>query len=225
MSPGLRLVAAITVILFLVVAGLLGGLQDLNQTMRKDPVFASALHEVSFPIPGIAGAEPYQAMDLRERFGWASVYLKNAEVPSDGIIMIVSRMNAENVRLDGDFDKAMNREWEKGSYQPLGNVREELLQFREETIYAKVQVFRNDEQALRNQFLVSVPWGEQTVFVQANGPAEQLTLESLQAALNGVVGPAQELTPPEPEVDPGDERNASSGFREGADQEADSKSP
>jgi hypothetical protein len=199
MSSGLRLVAACTVILFLVVAGLLGGLQDLNQSMRKDPVFASELHAVSFPVPGIAGAQPYQAMDLRQRFGWASVYLKSSGNPSDGVIMIISRLPSENVRLDGDFDKAMNREWKAGSFQPLGSVREVNVQFRGQQHFAQLQVFRNDTQALRHQFLVGLPWGGQTVYVQANGPAELLTQASLQEALDGVEGEAQELVPPETE--------------------------
>lgn len=199
MSPGLRLVAACTVILFLVVAGLLGGLQDLNQNLRKDPVFASELHEVSFPIPGIAGAQPYQAMDLRDRFGWASVYLKSSEDPSDGVIMIVSRLPGENVRLDGDFDKGMNREWESGSFEPLGTMREVNVQFRGQQHFAQLQVFQDDAQALRHQFLVGLPWGGQTVYVQANGPAKLLTQASFQQALDGVVGEAQELVQPEPE--------------------------
>ena len=206
MSPGLRLVAACTVILFLVVAGLLGGLQDLNQTMRKDPVFAAELHEVSFPIPGIAGAQPYQAMDLRHRYGWASVYLKSSEVPSDGVIMIISRLPGENVRLDGDFDKAMNREWESGSFKPLGTAREVNVEFRGMQHFAQLQVFQDDTEALRNQFLVGLPWGGQTVYLQANGPADLLNQASLQEALNGVVGEAKELTPPE--LDPEAEAEA-----------------
>jgi len=199
MSPGLRLVAACTVILFLVVAGLLGGLQDLNQQLRKDPVFASELHAVSFPIPGIAGAQPYQAMDLRQRFGWASVYLKSSENPSDGVIMIVSRLPGENVRLDGDFDKGMNREWDEGSFEPLGGVREVNVQFRGVQHFAQLQVFQDDALALRHQFLVGLPWGGETVYVQANGPAELLTQASLQEALDGLDGEAQELLPPEPD--------------------------
>jgi hypothetical protein len=198
MSPGLRLVAACTVILFLVVAGLLGGLQDLNQQMRKDPVLAAEIHAMSFPIPGIAGAKPYGAMDLRQRFGWASVYLKSSEDPSDSVIMIVSRLPGENVRLDGDFDKAMNREWDKGSFKQIGSVREVNLQFRGEQHFAQLQVFQDDAQALRHQFLLGLPWGGQLVYVQANGPAELLTQASLQAALDGVEGDAQELVPPDP---------------------------
>lgn len=192
------MVAACTVILFLVVAGLLGGLQDLNQQMLKDPVFASELHEVSFPIPGIAGAKPYQAMDLRQRFGWASVYLKSSEIPSAGVIMIVSRLPGENVRLDGDFSKGMNREWEVGSFQPLGAMREVNVEFRGQQHYAQLQVFQDDAQTLRHQILVALPWGGETVYVQANGPAELVTQASLQAALDGVTGEAQELLPPEP---------------------------
>ena len=44
MSPGLRLLGAIAIILFLVVAGLLGGLQDLRMNIREDPALAVEVH-------------------------------------------------------------------------------------------------------------------------------------------------------------------------------------
>jgi hypothetical protein len=113
------------------------------------------------------------------------------------VIMIVSRLPGENVRLDGDFDKAMNREWDVGDFRPLGSAREVDVQFQGQQHFAQLQVFQDDTQALRNQFLLGLPWGGQTVYLQANGPADLLTQASLQEALDGVVGKAQELMPPE----------------------------
>lgn len=186
MSPGLRLLGAIAIILFLVVAGLLGGLQDLRMNIREDPALAAEVHAVSFPISGLAGAEPYKVMDLRERFQFASVYLTNSEPPSDGVIMIVSRMPVENVDEEGDLERGMKKEWDEGGFERRGESSLELLNFRSQTVYAKVQEFVNDTGAVRLQLHLPLDWGGDRVFVQVNGPQQDVSIDALQAALESI---------------------------------------
>lgn len=193
MSPGLRLLGAIAIILFLVVAGLLGGLQDLRMNLREDPALAVEVHAVSFPIPGLAGAEPYKVMDLRERFQFASVYLSNSDPPSDGIIMIVSRMPAENVDEEGDLERGMKKEWDEGDFERRGEGSQELLRFRSQTVYAKVQEYVDDAGAVRLQVHLPLDWGGDRVFVQINGPQTDVSMAALQEALDSITETPQPL--------------------------------
>lgn len=196
MSPGLRLLGAFAIIMFLIIAGLLGGLQDLRMNIRQDPALAAEVHAVSFPIAGIAGAEPYKVMDLRARFQFASVYLTNSDPPSDGVIMIVSRMPAENVDEEGDLERGMKKEWDQGDYRRNGETRQELLRFQGDVVYARVQEYVNDAGGARTQIHLPLDWGGERVFVQVNGPKAVVTVGALQGALEGVVGPAQPLFVP-----------------------------
>jgi len=214
MSPGLRLLGAIAIILFLIVAGLLGGLQDLRMNIREDPALAAEVHAVSFPIEGIAGAEPYKVMDLRERFQFASVYLTNSDPPSDGVIMIVSRMPVDNVDPEGDLERGIKKEWEQGDFRRNGEPRQQLLRFQGDVVYAKVQEFVNDSGLARTQVHLPLEWGGERVFVQVNGPKAVVTAGALQAALESVVGPAQPLFV-EPTEEEGEAQGAESEPAEG----------
>ena len=192
MSPGLRLLGAIAIILFLVVAGLLGGLQDLRMNIREDPALAVEVHAVSFPIPGIAGAEPYKVMDLRERYQFASVYLTNSDPPSEGTIMIVSRLPIANT-AEGNQERGIKKEWKQGDFKREGEASQQLLQFRDQTLYATVQEFRAPDGRERRQMLVPLDWAEDRVTIQINGPSTEVTLEAMQAALNQIEGGPQPL--------------------------------
>lgn len=193
MSPGLRLLGAVAIILFLLLAGLLGGLQDLRMNIREDPALAAEVHAVSFPIAGVGGAEPYKVMDLRERFQFASVYLSNSDPPSNGVIMIVSRMPIENIDPEGDLERGMKKEWKQGDYRHDGEPRQQLLHFQGSTVYARVQEFVNGAGLARVQLHLPLDWGGERVFVQVNGPKEVVTAEAMQTALESVVDPAQPL--------------------------------
>ncbi|MCH2100408.1 MAG: hypothetical protein MK209_00580 [Planctomycetes bacterium] len=193
MSPGLRLLGAIAIILFLIVAGLLGGLQDLRMSIREDPALAAEVHAVSFPIPGIAGASPYKVMDLRERFQFASVYLANSNPPNDGVIMIVSRMPADNVDEESNLERGMNKEWKAGDFRRNGEPYQELLHFQGDVVYAKVQEFVSPGGLARTQIHLPLNWGGDRVFVQVNGPKSLVTMSVLRTALESVTGPAKPL--------------------------------
>jgi len=201
MSPGLRVIAAIAIILFLVVAGLLGALQDLQGQFVRDPVFAAELGERIFPIGSVAGTQPYQYQDVRERFQMAAVYSKSAETPSDGIIMIVASLPPGNLKLDGEIDRGMRKEWDEGSFKEVGNMSLVSLVFRDTPIMAQEKNFRDANGATRRQFVTQLNWGEQLIVLTINGPSEQVTREVLQAALNGIEGEALPLIDPPVEVD------------------------
>lgn len=200
MSPGLRLFVMATILAFLVVAGLLGGLQQLqSESLIVNPVMAAEVHAQSFPIPGIGGAEPYKVFDARKQNRFAAVYLKSGEQPSDGVLMIVSRLPLENVREGGEDDRGLQREWKEGSFAQLGDPRQQLFRFREQSCYATAKEYVNDAGVKRSQFSLPLEWGEDRVWVQVNGPSEVVTAEALQQALDAVEGEAQTLEVPEAE--------------------------
>lgn len=198
MSPGLRLIAAIAIILFLVVAGLLGALQDLQNQFIKDPVFAEELGERIFPIGSVAGTQPYQYQDVRERFQMAAVYSKSAEKPSDGVIMIVSSLPPQNLKLDGDLDRGIRKEWKEGSFEQQGADSTANFMFRGDAVFAQQKDFKNHDGAMRRQYVAQLNWGDQLIVLGINGPADQVTHAALQTALDEIEGePMPFLDPPE----------------------------
>ena len=107
MSPGLRLLGAIAIILFLVVAGLLGGLQDLRMNIREDPALAVEVHAVSFPIPEQAGYKHFP--NPASRYPIVGSFVAKT---SDGVRVAITGAGAcayrqtefEEAWADGDLD-------------------------------------------------------------------------------------------------------------------------
>ncbi len=193
MNPGLRVAICVVILLFLILGGLLGGLQDLGTSFIEDPERAAEIGAVIFPVEGIASAQPYKAIDLRKRFASASVYYKSTETPSDGVLMIVSTLRREDFDPEGAIDRGLHDELDDDTFEPVGAMRRQAFQFRQQRISAEFKQFQNPAGDQRSQFVLQFDWGDRLVFVTVNGPAADVSAAAVQAALDRVEGEAQPL--------------------------------
>lgn len=199
MSSGLRLIAAIAIICFLVVAGLLGGLQDLQPGFVEDPVVAAEIADRILPIGRLGGAQPYKAMDFRARYDMAAAYLQSAEAGASQTWMLLTSLPPTDFDPDGELDRGMRKEWDYDALEADGPPVAHSLRFRGQALTADSQVFRTADGVRRRQLIVPLNWGGRMVFIAAHGPAEVVTIEAVQAALDAIEGDALPLLPPEPE--------------------------
>lgn len=199
MSPGLRLLAAIAVICFLVLAGLLGGLQDLQPGFVEDPALAAELAERVLPIEPLGGAQPYKAMDFRERFDMAAVYLRSPDTGSGQTWMLLTSMPPTDFDADGELDRGMRKEWDYDGLEASGPATTYPLRFRGQALTAEGQEFRAADGRARRQLIVPLDWGGRMVFVAVHGPSDVVTVPALQAALDATEGDAVPLLPPAPD--------------------------
>jgi hypothetical protein len=203
MKPGTRLLAAIAIILFLVVAGLLGGLQDLRRLHTQDPAASAELGKLIFPLTPIDGAVAFQAQDLRENYGMASAYYQSKEGAADGVLLILASMPPGDFSEADNWDQGIQREWNRGDFERVETAAaQQDFYFRGQATLARTKVFQNPAGQQRQQFVIPITWGEQQVFLQVNGPAEIVTIEAVQAMLDSVEGEPQPLSPPVQAADP-----------------------
>jgi hypothetical protein len=198
MKPGTRLLAAIAIILFLVVAGLLGGLQDLRRLHTQDPAASAELGKLILPLTPIDGAMAYQAQDLREDFNMASAYYRSKEGAANGVLLILASAPLSDLSKMDNWDQGIQREWDRGDFERLETpaVQQDFY-FRGQATLARTKLFQNSAGQQRQQYVIPIIWGEQQVFIQVNGPAEVVTMAAVQAMLDSVEGEPQPLSPPE----------------------------
>jgi hypothetical protein len=188
MSSGLRLLAAIALIAFLVVFGMLTALQELRTVNLVDPVAAARLGNLILPVQPIGGALPYKSQDYRDRFGMASAYYQAGEGESSELIMILSSMPPEKFREDGEWDQGLQKEWDSEGFRQIGGQTTQQFYFKGQAVLGRFKLFQVEDQTSRHQFVVPVRWGKQLVWVQVNGPSETVTAESVQSMLDSVEG-------------------------------------
>lgn len=181
MSSGLRVAICVVILAFLAIGGLLGGLQEVQQSMIQDPVAAAQLAGEILPLETIAGVRAYKGLRLDKEGYYAAWF--NGGQGEEVIHLVVARLPTANYRPEEDMAKGFRLEWEAGDFRE-NRIAPHNFHWAGGEAPGQLLVFRDSQGQERNQFVAALRDQDEVAVVMANGPADVVTAEAFQTMLN-----------------------------------------
>jgi hypothetical protein len=182
-NSGTRVLIAVVIILFLVMSGLLGGLQWFQSHSRSDPAEVQAIADTILLISLPSELLPVKGADLSEMNGLRLAAFEGTDARGRKTHFLMTAITSQNFDASKEFESGID--WEEDAYELLEKGVKEFL-YQGNSVPGYFFRFTNSHGDKRNEFSAVLDSATGKIILSLNGPADTVGDEILQGLLKTV---------------------------------------
>ena len=184
MPAGTRLFIAITVILFLLMSGILGGLQWFQSFSRSDPAEVQAIADTILPLNLSEEFIPVKGADLSELNNLKLVSFEKTDDRGRTTTLNMTAMAQEN--FDGSKPFSSGTDWEDENFQAVESTQPTYAFQGFPIVGHYVRLKNQATQDIRVEMAVALDWQDTKVVLSLTGPADTTSHQDFQTILDSI---------------------------------------
>lgn len=184
MPAGIRVAIAIVVILFLLMSGILGGVQWFQSYSRSEPAEVQAIADSILPLNLPEGFIPTKGADLSELNGLKLASFEKTDDRGRVTTLNFTAMAPEN--FDGSKPYGSGTDWEDEDFQAV-ETSQPTYSFESASLAGHYIRLKNQStQDIRVETAVALDWQNTKVILSLTGPADTTSQQDFQSILDSV---------------------------------------